>query len=92
MSWAVSATAPSASAKLVLICLSNYADARGRCWPTIATLTSATQLPERAVRDSLRLLIGANLLREDAGTTSSKRVFTLALPGEAVEVTAGEPE
>jgi hypothetical protein len=70
-------TAPSAAAKLVLLCLADSADERGQCAPTIQQLAFNTQLPEKAVRENLRLLIGANLLREDAGTTSSKRVYTL---------------
>lgn len=80
LTWAMKATGPSAPAKFVLVALANLADDDGRCRPTVSKLCQDTLLSENTVRDSLRMLIDSRLIREDAGTTSSKHVFTLLMP------------
>jgi hypothetical protein len=48
--------------KLVLLAIANYADDRGRCWPSVATLVKKTGLSERAVQGSvLKLQSGGHL-------------------------------
>jgi hypothetical protein len=80
LAWAVNTEAPCAASKLVLICLANYADARGECSPLIIELVKATQLPENAVRDHLGKLLDAQLITIRPGRTHRAQIFTLILP------------
>lgn len=52
--------------KLVLISLADQANDEGVCWPSIASLIRRTCLSERAVRNALRALEDAQLLRTNA--------------------------
>ncbi|MEJ7805446.1 MAG: helix-turn-helix domain-containing protein [Telluria sp.] len=81
LAWAMKINAPSAPAKFVLACMANFADDRNQCFAGVDKLADATQLTEVAVRDALHKLADANLIAENAGTTSHKRVFTLRVPG-----------
>lgn len=83
LQWALRTEAPSAAAKLVLICLANYADERGECWPTVPVLVKDTQLSDSAVRDHIGKLRDANLITDRPGTINrNKRIFTLTLRPE----------
>jgi hypothetical protein len=43
ISWALSVQAGSPSAKCTLLCIANYADELGRCWPAQATLAKQSE-------------------------------------------------
>lgn len=64
MSWALSQkVVTDASARHVLLCLANYADAKGAgAFPAVATLVEDTGLSERTVRYKLDSLVEAGIL------------------------------
>ena len=82
---AMKARAPSAKAKLILICLADFADADGRAWPSQKALEAVSQLSERSVRSALAELERAGLIRREkryrkgrnGGRTSDLCVLTL---------------
>jgi hypothetical protein len=49
-------TLGSSTDKLVLLVLARHANDQGRCWPSIGTLTSKTELSERSVHNSIARL------------------------------------
>lgn len=63
VAWAIEQKTGSPAGKVVLICLANYADENGECWPSQATIAKETELSERSVREWLQKL-------EDAGIIS----------------------
>jgi DNA-binding MarR family transcriptional regulator len=80
LAWAVQTEAPCAASKLVLICLANYADERGECWPTMPKLARDSQLPEAAVQDHLGKLLDAQLITIRPYAFDRKKIFALILP------------
>lgn len=87
-----------ASEKLVLLALANYADEHMRCWPSQARLADDTYLTERTMRTVLAALEKRRMLsrqerRRPDGTRASD-VFTLHFAGEIAaqpeEISAGE--
>lgn len=66
--WAIEVQTGSASRKVVLITLANYADPQGDCWPSQATLARDTELSDRTVRTAMKEL-------EDLGLISRKKRF-----------------
>lgn len=78
-----------ASEKLVLLALANYADENMRCWPSQARLADDTCLTERTMRTVLasleqRRLISRKERRRQDGTRASD-VITLHFSGEVTE-------
>lgn len=65
MAWAKRQKTGSASAKLVLLVLADYADEHGRCWPSQATIAAEAELTDRSVRNQLLTLEGAGLIRRE---------------------------
>lgn len=63
VAWAIDQKTGSSAGKVVLICLANYADEDGKCWPSQATIAAETELSERSVREWLQKL-------EEAGFVS----------------------
>lgn len=45
--------------KLVLLALADYANDRGRCWPSVPALMQRTELSDRAVRTAIKRLSAA---------------------------------
>ena len=45
-----------ATEKLLLICLANYADDSGRCWPSNKRLVADSALSERTIRNALKVM------------------------------------
>lgn len=85
---ALSADCPSADAKLLLVILCSYVDARLQCFPALSELARRCHLKsETTVRKHLKALVDAGLLRIDADTARNGRrtsnVYTvlLAVPG-----------
>lgn len=66
VAWAIDQKTGSAAGKVVLICLANYADETGTCWPSQETIAAETELSERSVREWLQKL-------EDAGFLTRER-------------------
>ena len=66
ITWAISIEAPSATAKLVLILLANYADADGHAFPGQKRLAEDAGLSERSVRGALKVLEDAGVIDRTA--------------------------
>jgi DNA-binding transcriptional MocR family regulator len=62
MSWAKRQRTGSATRKLVLLTLADYADDNGICWPSQRTLADETELTDRSIRNALGDLEGIGLL------------------------------
>ena len=56
VSWAMSQRVGSPTGKILLICLADYANEQGECWPSQKTIADNTELSERATRDWLKKL------------------------------------
>ena len=52
------------TAKLLLICLADYANAEGMAWPTVATMTEEVEKSERTIQTALRKLERMKLIRK----------------------------
>jgi hypothetical protein len=94
VAWAISQRVGSPTGKALLICLANYANEKGECWPSQTTIAREAELGERATRDWLQKLEAQGLItrtrrnRRDGSRTSD--LFQLAI-GVKVEVDAGQP-
>ena len=75
--------------KAVLIALADHANERGECYPSIHRIANRTELSERTVRNALRVLEVAGLIRSTKriGTSS---VYTLTIPTPAVDAEGQE--
>lgn len=51
------------TAKLLLICLADYANDQGMAWPSVATMTDEVEKKERTIQNSLRKLERLGLIR-----------------------------
>jgi DNA-binding GntR family transcriptional regulator len=84
MAWAVEQKTGSASTKLVLLILANYADNAGVCWPSQERLANDTDMTDRSIRNAVAALVERGLLKvgERRGTTGVRKtnVYRLALP------------
>lgn len=86
----------SASEKLLLLALANYADEHMQCWPSQRRLAADTCLSDRTVRSLLAALEDRRLLsrlssRRNDGSRSTDRI-TLHFAGEVVTGTERQPE
>lgn len=54
-----------ATEKLVLLCLADFADDDGLCWPSVETMVGRTGLSDRCVREQLKRLEAAGLIERD---------------------------
>lgn len=76
IAWALEQRVGSPAGKMVLICLANYSDENGQCWPSQQAIMEETELSERSVRDWLAKLEAAGLVerrqrrRRDGSRTS----------------------
>lgn len=83
-----------ATEKLVLMCLADFADDDGACWPGIELLMERTGLGERCVREQLKRLEARALLERSrrVGQSAMYRI-TFATPAEVEKpVEAPVPE
>jgi len=84
VAWAISQCTGSPTGKGLLICLANYADERGECWPSQKTIARDAELGERATRDWLKKLEEQGLIsrrrrhRSDGSRTSDTYILNLA--------------
>lgn len=86
--------APGPSALLLLFVLAEYAGADGCCYPSQRTLSERAKLSERAVRDNLRLLEEAGLIRQQRrnrkdGTRTSNLIRLVYYKPEETEFAGG---
>lgn len=61
------------AAKMVLISLSNFADAAGLCWPSVATMVDDTGLSEATVKRRLADLVRVGAMRKQERIAPNKR-------------------
>lgn len=73
------------SAALVLLALADYADADGKCWPSVARLVAENPISERAVRRALAELRQRGLVRCDERAGSST-LYHITLHGTPATV------
>ena len=62
ISWALSVEAGSPSAKCTLLCIANYADEHGRCWPAQSTIAKQSEQSVDTVQRRIKDLEAAGLL------------------------------
>ena len=65
MSWAKKQRTGSATRKLVLLTIADYADEDGVAWPAQKTIARESELADRSIRRALADLEKANLLRRE---------------------------
>jgi hypothetical protein len=80
MSWVLKQDMSRSSEKFILVCLANYADERGVCYPSTPTLVRDTGQDRKTVTLNLQRLCEAGLLRDTnqrIGRTSSVPVYQI---------------
>jgi hypothetical protein len=86
--WAMKQKPGNAAQKLLLICLANFADARGRAYPKQATLAEFALMSERTVRRGLDDLEALGFVRREERRrqdgTRRGDLYHLALPADIV--------
>ena len=80
MTWAWAVECPNGTAKLVLLCLANYADEHGSCFPGQKKIAEQCGVCLRTVKDALARLEQAGLLSREHrqradGTRTSDRYY-----------------
>ncbi len=65
ITWVLDQEAGSPGAKLVLMCLANYADKYGYCWPSQQLICEQSEQGERTVRRHIEALETQGLLKRD---------------------------
>lgn len=99
VTWALAQPISRPTAKLILLCLANYADEDGVCWPSQKRLAADTGVTDRAIRSNLVFLEDAGLIersrrkRPDGSRNSDSYVLSYRkiIPGVRNETT-GLPE
>ena len=82
MAWAIKQKSPT-RAKFLLIILANYANERGECWPSVATLCADTGMPRSTVKLYLKRLGEMGLLHrkeQDICGFQTSNLYTLIIP------------
>lgn len=80
ISWVLKQEVARSSEKFVLLCLANYADDRGYCYPSVARLEEDTSQDRKTILASLKRLVEYGLLRDTTrrvGTTRQVVVYQL---------------
>ena len=83
VAWAISQRVGSPTGKVLLMCLANYANEHGECWPSQKTISKEAELGERATRDWLKKLEQAGFIerhrrnRNDGSRTSDFIILNL---------------
>lgn len=79
-----------AGEKLVLMCLADFADDDGICWPGIELLTERTGMGERTVREHLKRLEAAALLERErrVGQSAVYRIAVVPRTSQSAELPA----
>lgn len=84
VAWAISQRVGSPTGKVLLMCLANYANEHGECWPSQKTISKEAELGERATRDWLKKLEQAGFIerhrrnRNDGSRTSDLIILNLS--------------
>jgi hypothetical protein len=80
MSWVLKLDISRSSEKFIMVCLANYADERGVCFPSTATLARDTSQDRKTILANLKRLCESGLLRDTGhrvGATKSVIVYQL---------------
>ena len=80
MSWVLKLDISRSSEKFIMVCLANYADERGVCFPSTATLARDTSQDRKTIIANLKRLCESGLLRDTGhrvGATKSVPVYQL---------------
>ena len=91
VAWAISQRVGSPTGKVLLMCLANYANESGECWPSQKTISREAELSERSTRDWLQKLEVQGFItrsrrhRSDGSRTSDFVVLNLARPQNSDE-------
>lgn len=73
MTWAVKAKLPTGE-KIVLLMMANYADADGKCWPSLTTLSRDTGLSKSTVQRAIKSLVKQGLVKTEARTYRGRTI------------------
>jgi biotin operon repressor len=66
LNWAKRVTAGGQTRKAVLLLLADYADEKGRAWPSQGTLAETLEMSERTVRTAIKELVEAGIISRKA--------------------------
>ena len=77
MVWAIEQPIKEAGAKLVLVCVANYADKKGVCWPSQETVGKDATMTDRTVRRWLKWLEENKYLTREPQYEHGKRTSDL---------------
>ena len=91
VAWAISQRVGSPTGKVLLMCLANYANEHGECWPSQKTISREAELGERATRDWLKKLEDNGFIerrrrnRNDGSRTSDFIILNLTKRTDSTE-------
>ncbi len=84
ITWALGIKTGSPTRKVVLLCLANYADREGVCWPSYESLAEQCEISKNTIIRCIAALVDGGLLtREVRHTKNGKQTsnsYTLAMP------------
>lgn len=93
MAWAIKQRAGGPAAKIVLLCLANYADDKNQTFASQNLIAEQAEVSLRTARDSIKILEVSNLLRREQRRrkdgTRTTDLFTLPVP--AAESAGSQP-
>ena len=79
-------------AKLVLICMADYADDKGRCWPSFQKLSERCDMSRRHVIRVVADLEGMGFVRRVEERPYKPTIYALNIPASDTHVTRTEEE
>jgi hypothetical protein len=77
LSWAFKQTLEKSSEKLTLLCLCNYADTQGYCYPSLARIAKEGSQDAKTVTASIKALIEAGLIRDSGHRIGRTKAITV---------------
>jgi hypothetical protein len=95
INWAWKQRVGKPSAKLVLAALADYASEDGKCWPSLRTLATRTELSRDTVLRAIRFLKSKNLIiviRRGTGKSALSNLYQLNYKPERLESVKGSAE
>ena len=77
VNWAFKVSGIRSSEKFLLVCLANYADENGICFPSQKSMSDDTALDRKTVISGLRRLVEARLIRDTGDRRGATRQVTV---------------
>jgi hypothetical protein len=82
LSWALKQRVTRSSDKFVLVCMANYANDQGLCYPSVQTLSSDTSMDRKTIMVAIRRLIENGFIVHAGNTRNRVAVYRVNMVNE----------